>query len=143
MLEARQEREAGKSRNPKALIDTGSSGCIILNELAKGIHHKGREVPQQWMTKGGIFQTNAVLVLQSFTCPNFPRKSASNGIFTWTHLSAPQKVAKMILGCDLLVLLPLLEIKSSDNTASWQEVTIPVKPADEPDCQSVNKIVEQ
>jgi hypothetical protein len=36
-----------KSRNLKALtIDTGSSGCIILNEFTAGIHHKESEDSQ-------------------------------------------------------------------------------------------------
>jgi hypothetical protein len=48
----------------------------------------------------------------------------------------------MILGRDLLEQLPL-DIKFSDRTMSWQEVTIPMKKADELDYQNINETVKQ
>jgi hypothetical protein len=60
IIEVRHGDKLDKSRNLKALIDAGSPGCVILNEFTKGIHHKKSEDPQQWMTKGGLFQTNGV-----------------------------------------------------------------------------------
>jgi hypothetical protein len=39
IVEIRHGEKLNKSRNLKALIDTGSSGCIILNEFTAGIHH--------------------------------------------------------------------------------------------------------
>jgi hypothetical protein len=60
IVELRHGEKLNKSRNPKASMDTGSSGCIILNEFVAGIHHKQSEGPQQWMTKGGIFKTNGI-----------------------------------------------------------------------------------
>jgi phosphopantothenoylcysteine synthetase/decarboxylase len=43
IAEVRYGDKLDKSRNLKALIDTGSSGCIILNDFTKGIHHKQSE----------------------------------------------------------------------------------------------------
>jgi hypothetical protein len=69
-VEARHGHKLDKSRNLKALIDTGSSGCIILNEFTVGINHKRSEDPQQWMTKGGVFQTNGICPVK-FYLPEF------------------------------------------------------------------------
>jgi hypothetical protein len=48
----------------------------------------------------------------------------------------------MIIGRDLLEQLPL-DIKFSDQTLSWQEVTIPMKTSEELNKQNINKTVEQ
>jgi hypothetical protein len=62
------------------------------------------------------------------------------------HADNSKHVAKnrydVILGRDLLEQLPP-DIKFSDRTMSWQEATIPMKKADELDCQNVNETVEQ
>jgi hypothetical protein len=70
IVEVRYGEKLNKSRNLKALIDTGSSGCIILNEFIVGIDHKQSESPQQWMTKGGIFKTNGTCPIK-FYLPEF------------------------------------------------------------------------
>jgi hypothetical protein len=69
-VETRCGHKSYESRNLKASIDTGSSGCVILNELTVGINHKRSEDPQQWMTKGGIFQTNGICPVK-FYLPEF------------------------------------------------------------------------
>ena len=48
----------------------------------------------------------------------------------------------MIIGRDLLEQLPL-DIKFSDHTLLWQEVTIPMKNTDELTKKNINEIVEQ
>ena len=40
----------------RGLLDSGSTGCIILNEFTKGLHKRFGST-EQWMTKGGIFTT--------------------------------------------------------------------------------------
>jgi hypothetical protein len=45
ILEIRNGDKLDKSRNLKALIDTGSFGCIIRNEFTKGVHHKKVKIP--------------------------------------------------------------------------------------------------
>jgi hypothetical protein len=55
----RHRHKSDKSRDPKASIDTGSSGRVILNELTVGINHKRSQDPRQWMTKGGVFKPMA------------------------------------------------------------------------------------
>jgi hypothetical protein len=48
----------------------------------------------------------------------------------------------MIIGRDLLEQLPL-DIKFSDSTLSWQDVTVPMKKVDELDALNINSIVEE
>jgi hypothetical protein len=48
----------------------------------------------------------------------------------------------MIIGLDLLEQLPL-DIKFSDRTLSWQEVTIPMKTMEELNKQNIDEIVKQ
>ncbi len=48
----------------------------------------------------------------------------------------------MIIGRDLLEQLPL-DIKFSDKTLTWQEVSIPMKTTEELDKQNINEIVKQ
>jgi hypothetical protein len=71
IVEVKYGNKLNQSRNLKALIDTGSSGCIILNEFTKGIHHKQSENSQQWMTKGGLFKTNGICSIIKFYLPEF------------------------------------------------------------------------
>ena len=70
IVEVRYGEKLNKRRNLKALIDTGSSGCIILNEFTKGIHHQRGEDSQRWTTKGGIFKTNGICPIK-FYLPEF------------------------------------------------------------------------
>jgi hypothetical protein len=123
MVETRHGHKLDKSRNLKALIDTGSSRCIILNEITVGINHKRSEDPQQWMTKGGIFQTNGICPVK-FYLPEFSTQECVKWNF---HVNNSKHMTKnhydMILGRDLLEQLPL-DIKFSDRTMSWQEATI-------------------
>jgi hypothetical protein len=44
--------------------------CHLLNEFTTGINHKRSEDPQQWMTKGGIFQTSGICPVK-FYLPEF------------------------------------------------------------------------
>jgi predicted aspartyl protease len=140
VVEVRYGHKLDKSRNLKALIDTGSSGCIILNEFTEGIHHKRSEDPQQWMTKGGLFQTNGICPVK-FYLPEFSTQECVKWKF---HVDSSKNATKsrydMILGRDLLEQLPL-DIKFSDKTISWQEVTIPMKLVDQLDNQNINEIV--
>ena len=142
IVEIRHGHKLKKSRNLKALIDTGSSGCIILNDSTKGIDHKTIEDPQQWTTKGGLFETNGICPAK-FYLPEFSTQECVKWNF---HVDTTKRATKsrydMIIGRDLLEQLPL-DIKFSDKTMSWQGITIPMKLADELDSQNINEIVEQ
>jgi hypothetical protein len=141
-VEAGCGHKLDESRDLKASIDTGSSGCVILNGLTIGINHKRSEDPQQWMTKGGIFQTIGICPVK-FYLPDFSAQECVKWNF---HADNSKHIAKncydVILGRDLLEQLPS-DIKFSDRTMSWQEATIPMKKADELDDQNVNETVEQ
>jgi hypothetical protein len=140
-VEAQHRHKLDESRNLKALIDTASSS-IILNELTVGINHKRSEDSQQWMTKGGIFETNGTCPVK-FYLPKFSTQECIKWNF---HADNSKHMTKnrydVILGRDLLEQLPL-DVKFSDRMMSWQEATIPVKKADELDNQNVNETVEQ
>jgi transposase InsO family protein len=142
IVEVRYGDKLNKSRNLKALIDTGSSGCIILNEFTAGIHHKKSEDAQQWMTKGGLFKTNGICPIK-FYLPEFSTQECIKWKF---HIDNSIQTVKsrydVIIGRDLLEQLPL-DIKFSDKTLTWQEVSIPMKTTEELDKQNINEIVEQ
>jgi hypothetical protein len=142
IVEIKHGKKLNQSRNLKALIDTGSSGCIILNEFTKGIHHKQSESPQQWMTKGGLFKTTGICSIK-FYLPEFSTQESIKWKFhVDTSIQTVKSRYDMIIGRDLLQELPL-DIKFSDQTLSWQEVTIPMKISDEINGQNINEIVEQ
>ena len=54
----------------RALLDSGSTGCIILNEFTQGLSKKVDKT-EKWMTKGGTFTTKGKcrvpMVLVDFT----------------------------------------------------------------------------
>jgi hypothetical protein len=77
------------SRNLKALIDTGSSGCIVLNEFTKGIHHKQSENPQQWMAKGGLFKTNGICSIKLY----LPEFSTQESIKLKFHIDTSRRLS--------------------------------------------------
>jgi hypothetical protein len=66
IVEVRYGHKLNQNRNLKALIDSGSSGCIILNEFTAGINHKIREDSQQWITKGGLFVTSGICPIKLY-----------------------------------------------------------------------------
>lgn len=70
IVEVRYGDKLNRSHNLKALIDTGLSGCIILNEFTAGIHQKQSEDSQQWMNKGGLFRMNGICPIE-FYLPKF------------------------------------------------------------------------
>jgi hypothetical protein len=113
-----------------------------LNEFTVGIHHKKCEKSQQWMTKGGLFSTNGICPIK-FYIPEFSTQECAKWNF---HVDDSKQVVKscydLILGCDLLEQLPL-DIKFSDQTITWQEVTVPMKKIDQQDNQNINEIVEK
>ncbi len=115
IVEVRYGDKLNKSRNLKALIDTGSSGCIILNEFTAGIHHKKSEDAQQWMTKGGLFKTNGICPIK-FYLPEFSTQECIKWKF---HIDNSIQTVKshydVMIGRDRLEQLPL-DIEFSDKT---------------------------
>jgi hypothetical protein len=141
IVKVRYGEKLNKRHNLKALIDTGSSGCIILDEFTMGIHHKQSEDSQEWMTKCGLFKTNGICPIK-FYLPEFSTQECKKWKF---HIDNSIQMVKshydMIIGCDLLEQIPL-DIKFSDQTLSWQEVSIPMNTVDELDKQNINEIME-
>ncbi|MFM8622678.1 MAG: pol polyprotein, partial [Holophagaceae bacterium] len=61
----------GKPRILRALLDSGSTGCIILNEFVHGLPKTKFGEVHEWATKGGIFTTKGKckvpMILSDFT----------------------------------------------------------------------------
>ena len=94
------------------------------------------------MTKGGLFKTNGICPIK-FYLPEFSTQECIKWKF---HIDNSIQTVKsrydVIIGRDLLEQLPL-DIKFSDKTLTWQEVSIPMKTTEELDKQNINEIVEQ
>jgi hypothetical protein len=82
------------------------------------------------MTKGGLYKTSGIYPIE-FYLPKFSTQECMKWKF---HIHNSIQTVKsryyMIIGRDLLEQLPL-DIKFSDQSLSWQEVTIPMKTTDE------------
>jgi hypothetical protein len=78
-----------------------------------------------------------------FYLPEFSTQEAIKWKF---HVDNSKQIVKnryhVTIGRDLLERLPF-DVKFSDQTLTWQEVTIPMKTVDETDTQNINEIVEQ
>jgi hypothetical protein len=94
------------------------------------------------MTKGGLFKTNGICPIKCYI-PEFSTQECIKWKFHIDNSIQPVKSRyDIIIGQDLLEQLPL-DIKSSDKTLSWQEVTIAMKTMEELNKQNINEIVEQ
>jgi hypothetical protein len=93
------------------------------------------------MTIGGLFKTNGICPIK-FYLPEFITQECIKWKY---HVDNSIQTVKsrydMIIGRDLLEQLPL-DIKFSNKTLSWQEVSIPIKPKEELNKQNINEIVE-
>jgi hypothetical protein len=92
------------------------------------------------MTKGGPFQTHGV-------CPvklHPPKLSTQERVkfHVDSSTNATKSRCNVITGRDLSEQLPS-DVKFSDKTSSWQEVTVPVKLVDQPDKRNICETVER
>lgn len=110
----------------RCLIDSGSSESIILNAFVQGFKQQKNKQAQQWMTKGGVFRTNAVCELPFFIVDFSTQKRV-----TWTFHVDNQTPAgsagyDMIIGRDLLIKLGI-DIKFSSGTLQWEDTEVPMR----------------
>jgi hypothetical protein len=108
----------------RCLIDSGSSGCIILNEFTKGLQ-KEKSKSAKWTTKGGTFSTSAECAVPFYICDFSTQKRVQ-----WTfHVDCTEKSSNlgydMIIGRDLLSELGI-DIMFSTGTLRWEDTKIPM-----------------
>jgi len=125
LVEIPTENSDEPPRILRGLLDSGSTGCILLNDFTKGLH-KRFGTTEQWMTKGGTFTTKAKcrvpMILPDFTrqtkieydCHVDPTQKSSN-----THYD-------IILGKDFMQEFGI-DILNSSLTLRWDGIEIPMR----------------
>lgn len=115
----------GKPKVLRALLDSGSTGCIILHEFTQGLPTvAGR--PEQWMTKGGTFTTTGKcrvpMILADFT--------RSTTIKYDCYVDSTQKSSTsnydLILGKDFQQEFGI-DILNSSLTLRWEGIEVPMR----------------
>jgi len=111
----------------RALLDSGSTGCIILNEFTLGLPNKRfLKTPERWATKGGTFVTKGKckvpMILTDFTrsttfefdCHVDPTQTSSQGNYD------------LILGKDFQQEFGI-DILNSSLTLRWNGIEVPMR----------------
>ena len=125
VVETRSPKEEDERRILRCLIDSGSAGCIILNEFTAGLKKQNCK-SAKWTTKGGIFSTDS-----ECTVPFYIADFSTQKLINWTcHVDASDRsVASnydMIIGKDLLNELGI-DIKFSSGTLKWEDTEVPMR----------------
>lgn len=123
------EIPSGNSDEPprilRGLLDSGSTGCILLNEFTKGLK-KRFGTTEQWTTKGGIFTTKAKCLVPMIL-PDFTRQTK---VEFDCHVDPTQKSHStnydIILGKDFMQDLGI-DILNSSLTLRWDGIEIPMR----------------
>ena len=109
----------------RGLLDSGSTGCILLNEFTKGLT-KRFGTTEQWMTKGGTFTTKAKCRVPMIL-PDFTRQTK---IEFDCHVDPTQKSSQthydIILGKDFMQEFGI-DILNSSLTLRWDGIEIPMR----------------
>ena len=110
----------------RGLLDSGSTGCILLNEFTKGLP-KRFGIPERWTTMGGIFTTKAKCRVPMILLPDFTRQTK---VEFDCHVDPTQTSANsnydIILGKDFMQKLGI-DILNSSLTLRWDNIEIPMR----------------
>ncbi|HEY9708671.1 MAG TPA: reverse transcriptase family protein, partial [Oculatellaceae cyanobacterium] len=125
IIEIQPAMEGDLPNIARCLLDTGSSGCILLNDFTHGYKASKVEVTR-WMTKGGIYQTNKKCKVP-FKLIEFDMQTTINWEFHIDETTKPEHSNyDMIIGRDLLGELGI-DICFSTNTIQWRGVSVPMR----------------
>ena len=121
------ENKEGNITPIRALLDTGTSATIVLNEhMRKGFvsHHKGHDTT--WKTLGGNFQTKRKGLLEF----KFPELT-NNQTVTWVaHVDdttkAKDSMYDMIIGMDLMTTIGIY-VDTAEKRVMWGDYSTPLK----------------
>ena len=122
------ENKKGKIVPIRALIDTGTTGTLLLKEYLSPRTPKAYKKPERtkWTTIGGTFETKRKAVV-NFRLPEFDTQKKVTWKVNIDDTTDPSKAAyDMIIGTDLLRELKV-DIKFSDGRVCWEGTEIPFK----------------
>ena len=113
-----------KTTTIRILLDTGSSGTLVTQKHVEKLRVR-KNSETTWHTSAGNFKTFGKSKIE-FKLPEFYEKR-----IVQRDIHVTQKLGNydMIIGRDILEELGI-DIKYSDNTITWDEATIPMKPID-------------
>jgi len=118
-----EELGTSSYRKCRVLLDSGSSGSIIVEKLVKNLRTK-KDTFMQWHTKAGTFTTTkkckTTFILDEF----YENKEIEWNLYVDSS-PGPHKY-DMIVGRDLLSELGIT-LNFSDQTVTWQDSTIHMK----------------
>ena len=109
----------------RCLIDSGSSGCIILNEFTAGLP-KQKTSDEKWMTKGGQFETKAICEVQMKLLDFSSSRTVKWKFHVDTKATSKQENYDMIIGKDLMQELGL-DVKYSNLSLQWDQLEVPMR----------------
>ena len=125
IVEIPSENSDKPPRILRGLLDSGSTGCILLNDFTQGLK-KRFGATEQWMTKGGIFTTKAKCRVPMIL-PDFTRQTK---IEFNCHVDPTQKSSNtnydIILGKDFMQEFGI-DILNSSLTLRWDGIEIPMR----------------
>jgi hypothetical protein len=110
----------------RALFDSGSTGCIILNEFTKGLPKKRIREAEVWATKGGTFVTKGKcrvpMVLADFTRST----TVSFDCYVDPTQTSNDTNYDLILGKDFMQCFGI-DILNSSLTLLWNGIEVPMR----------------
>ena len=115
----------GSTKKYVALVDTGSSACIMRNAIARkmGVIKETEDV-REWDTQAGVFQTKATSKLSELTFPQFTTHRTFEAEFNVLR-KRDECAYDFILGRDLLQDLGI-DILNSEQMFGWDGVFAPM-----------------
>jgi hypothetical protein len=112
----------------RALLDSGSSGSIILRKhVPKRLLKYHSKKPHKWNTMAGQFKTNRQALI-NFKMPEFHKhRTVEYDFHVDEHTNADEALYDMIIGADLMDELGI-DLLFSENVVKWEGVFTPMKP---------------
>ena len=109
----------------KILLDSGASVSIVNNSYARGNKNIPKSYTCMWSTMAGTFNTSSLTELNI----KLPELNHTAMITTEFHVTNAKSNYDLIFGRDLLRELGI-NLNFKNNTMSWQDIFIPMKPVD-------------
>ena len=114
----------GKLTEYTGLLDTGSDGSLIAEELVNKYEMKKMSDRGMWKTNSGNFKTTSKAVAGSLTLPQFSRNREIVGAEFYVNPNAKQKY-KAIFGLDFLVEYGV-DFINSERKVVWHGIGVPL-----------------
>jgi hypothetical protein len=109
----------------RALLDSGSTGCIILNEFTKGIPKKFGDT-ERWTTKGGIFTTKGKCTVPMILVDFTRSTTVEFDCYVDPTQTSNESNYDLILGKDFQQEFGI-DILNSSLTLKWNGIEVPMR----------------